>query len=301
MRKLLTLWIVLAVAAFAVCGPASAQGGMGPGPGTVHSTGGSYTGPGDIKSGAIFWIGLRAYSAAYAASHGNVVQLCNSSGAGCTIVTANTNGSITLPGATACGGSACDHIKTLYDQSGNGNDEVQTTAANMPALSTANLGGLPTAVFASTNSSCLTGGTTATLSTPLTYSFVMDKVADGGINFSYFGLNIQLSGSPNKIRMFDGSNVVDATAADGSFHAAQFIDTGSGAGASQAYIDGSTTAGTMSGSGTTSGNIINIGSNQCVNNFTDQILAEVGFWNADFSSPDVRTTMNSNQHTYWGF
>lgn len=39
-----------------------------PGPGTVHTTVAGYTGPGDVQSGALFWIGARGYSAAVAAT-----------------------------------------------------------------------------------------------------------------------------------------------------------------------------------------------------------------------------------------
>lgn len=58
--------------ALAFCAPISvalAQGGMQPGPGTPHTAGGgSYTGPGDVVSGAFYWVGLRAYNAAVAAT-----------------------------------------------------------------------------------------------------------------------------------------------------------------------------------------------------------------------------------------
>lgn len=62
-----TLALVLALLAPLT---ALAQGGIGPGPGTVHSTGGGggYTGPGDVVAGATAWYGLRAYSAAVAAT-----------------------------------------------------------------------------------------------------------------------------------------------------------------------------------------------------------------------------------------
>lgn len=49
--------------------PVFAQGGMGPGPGTVHSTGGAaFSGVGDAFPSAAFWAGLEAYTAAVAAT-----------------------------------------------------------------------------------------------------------------------------------------------------------------------------------------------------------------------------------------
>jgi hypothetical protein len=260
----------------------------------------SYTGPGDIKSaGAVFWVGLRAYSAAYAAAHGNVVRLCNSSGASCTTVTANTNGTITLPGATACGGSACTNITTLYDQTGNGNDLTQATAGNMPTLVTTQLGGLPTAFFVAANSQYLQNGATATLSPPLSFSLVYDRTADSSW-FGYFGVSIQSNGA-NVFRVFDGSNVIDATASDSAWHAVQAIDTGSGAGASQVYVDnGTITTGTFSGSGTASGHAFFLGTPNGGSGFYDGYMAEFGFWNSNFISPDVRGTMCHNQFSYWG-
>ena len=60
---------LLTRAPIVICAPAIirsafAQGGMGPGPGTPHTTAAGYTGPGDIVSGAVAWYGLRAYSSA---------------------------------------------------------------------------------------------------------------------------------------------------------------------------------------------------------------------------------------------
>src|ERR1700686_2125767 len=78
MRKLLTLLIALAAIIFAVYSPASAQmtlTGAGSSKLPAAIGGGGYTGPGDINGPAIFWGGLRAFSAAYAASLGPAVDI----------------------------------------------------------------------------------------------------------------------------------------------------------------------------------------------------------------------------------
>jgi hypothetical protein len=291
----------------ALCGSALAQGGMMPGPGTAHSTGGGgYTGPGDIVSGALYWVGLRAYSAAYAAAHGNVADFCDSAGSNCVTVTANTNGSITLPGATACGGGACTKIKTLYNQANVGvGDFTQATGSKMPVLSTANLGGLPTAVFTSTNSTCMSGLTTSAITWPVSFSIVLNRTATTGADMVEYGFGdgstiASVGGAANIWRIADAGVQVDGSATDNAFHAGQVIEK-TGANASQWYIDGVSTTGTLTAGSAPAGDASAVGCRGGFASPADMILAEAGFWNSDLGSPDVRATMNSNQHTYWGF
>lgn len=254
-----------------------------------------YQGPGDVVSGAVAWWGLRCYNTAYT---GNVADVYAPVDASHTLLTCSVGGTInqTLQALSITCAVSCT-IKTLYDQTGNGNDITQATEANRPTFSATPL---VCSVFTSANSTFLSGGTTVTLSTPLTYSTVVNISNDGGVVIGYFGLNLQTSG-PDNVRMFDGTNVLDATVLNGSLHALQAIDGGSGAGASQIYDNGSTTTGTLSGSGTTGGFSIVVGSSNGFAGFLDGSICELGLWNVDFTSPDRRAAMTSNQRTYWGF
>jgi hypothetical protein len=144
-------------------------------------SGGAYTGPGDLAglSGAYAWWGLRAYNNAVAAAHGNVVRVCNSSGTGAIDITANSDGTITPPGATACGGSACTLVTTLYDQTGNGRHLTQATTASMPTFN--GTGVLSMSVFNQF------GGTNLftaalTLPQPFSVSTIVTRVTNNGAN-----------------------------------------------------------------------------------------------------------------------
>jgi hypothetical protein len=146
------------ITSLVIIGKASAQLGGGlmfPGPGTAHSAGGAYTGPGNLTITATnkTWYGLRAYSAATRGN--NVVNVCDVTGGtingACVNLVSNattgdlvsqsgigTNG-VTCPG-TNCG------VKIIYDQTAGGNctgscDLVASSAPNQPsnmAILTAN-------------------------------------------------------------------------------------------------------------------------------------------------------------------
>lgn len=132
----------LALVIFALLAPltALAQGGMGPGPGTVHSTGGGggggYLGLGDLDTYAVY-AGLRAYSAAIVAAGTqplvNVSRVSDShtcdilvSGTGYLGNTANcsTGGDNGAAAATFCA-TTCN-VPILYDQTGGGHNFVPT-------------------------------------------------------------------------------------------------------------------------------------------------------------------------------
>ena len=81
----------------------------------------SYTGPGDVVSGAVAWWGLRAYNGTYAASLGKLANICTPLDAVCADVNSDTSGNFNLSGTGAllCNNSTsiCT-VKILYDQSG---------------------------------------------------------------------------------------------------------------------------------------------------------------------------------------
>src|SRR5262245_26537172 len=86
----------------------------------------SYVGPGDIVSSAIGWWGLRAYSAASIGS--NVLRVRRSSDSTEKTFVSLANGNFNTADTFFDGSNY--FVTTLYDQSGNGNNLTQTTAAN---------------------------------------------------------------------------------------------------------------------------------------------------------------------------
>jgi hypothetical protein len=98
MRKFLTFLIALSAIVLGVCSSTSAQAGCIIGGGIICvSPAASYTGPGDVVSGAKAWYGLRAYSAATAGT--KAIRLCDHLGANCAdISTSASTGKLNNPG-----------------------------------------------------------------------------------------------------------------------------------------------------------------------------------------------------------
>lgn len=185
-----------------------------------------------------------------------------------------------------------------YDQSGNTNDAVQATAANQPELIPQCLNSLP-CILTSGGAVALNLQTSANVSlgsNPLTMSVVSERRSVGS-NSTIFGNSngpfVIYAGSANVFGMFAGS-VVTVAATDNVFHAAQATFNGA---ASVFYLDGS--ANTLSPGTTTANTHLYIGTDG-FNNFCICIFLESGGWTGAFSSGN-RSTMNSNQHSYWGF
>jgi hypothetical protein len=131
---------------------------------------------------------------------------------------------------------------------------------------------------------------------PWTFSTVVNRTSgtsDQGIYGVSSGPVIYFH-TANTLALYAG-NVVSASATDGTTHAYQAIGNGA---SSVLYIDGSS-------------NTVNAGTNVAANNSVlcnnpSQSapmvgnLFEVGIWPVGFSGGN-NSSMNSNQHTYWGF
>jgi hypothetical protein len=82
-------------------------------------------------------------------------------------------------------GGATGYVTTWYDQSGKGNDAIQTTAANQPIIQRATKGPGYSCLFNGTTNK-LTFGTVSTLTgVPFTVNFVMRKTVDVSGIFAY--------------------------------------------------------------------------------------------------------------------
>ncbi len=287
-----------------LCCAAIAQTFPFPGPAVVIPSGSSYTGPGDIQSGAKAWWGLRAYSAAKRGT--KAVNVCDAADAHCVdALTSATTGNLVIPSSNPdCTGGACT-IKIWYDQSGGTNcgsaacDVTQATIGNRATLAINCIGSLTCAQGIITNGEYDSTAPITSLTQPYTLSVVSARTGsftseqtvlylrDGG------GL-VGFSSTTGQAEMFAGS-FVQATAANTTTHAFQAMFNGA---SSNFYIDGSANtldAGTNSAGGTS--NVVLIGY-AGIGYFAGNFF-EAGAWAGDKSTNN--SSMNSNQHTYWGF
>ncbi len=280
-------------------GFANAQGGMGPGPGTVHSAGSSYTGPGDIVSGAHLWFSCaRGYNAADTA---NACNVCLPSDTVCADLTLS-NGFAVVPGSL----STCNittvicTVKTMYDKTGNGRDATTATESQRPTFRPAMASNgcptttLPCLLFTPGNSNRLVTAA-LTLSQPITASMVFYNVATNGDMWSSgdnqiamvrFGSNNVAAFSPTF-----GSRL-DISVSDAANHAAQVVFNGA---SSAAYVDGSTTSGPNPGSSGFSSTVLTISPAAHTTRWSGY-LSEYGLWGSAFNGTQAGD-MNTNQHS----
>jgi hypothetical protein len=261
--------------------------------------GGAYTGPGDLAglSGAYAWWGFRAYTAAYAAAHGNVVRVCDAGGTNFVTITANTDGTITPPGATACGGNACTLVATLYDQTGGGHDLTQGTTGNMPTFN-------PTGVISMSVDNSFSGhylfNGGITLAQPFSVSAIANRVTtnSGGCIFlqngnSGAGLGYDASNPPH----ISGAGTLQSTNAVtlGFPSAIQVLVKGAG---SVVYLDGTATSGTSGTVAFAPGDPLFV-----VSQTVDVVkFTEAGLWAGDVSGASNANfaALNTNQHAAYG-
>lgn len=311
MRKLLTLLIALAAIIFAVYSPASAQmtlTGAGSSKLPAAIGGGGYTGPGDINGPAIFWGGLRAFSAAYAASLGPAVDIVDTSNANPATINVTAAGDLditTLNAWIALHGTAV--VAKLYDQSGNGNHFTNTSGASTkPKLFPGSVTGLnssrPALNFkgsTGTGSTFLQNAGFA-VSQTFSYSWVGERNGYGGaagpvITEGTTGNFFGWDNSSGRVGMSFGAGVA-ALATESAWHSVQGLVN---AGSSDFYMDGtlsSVNPGTGGFAGTNSltmGQLFGISPN---------FIQEIGIWSGDKSANNAAMYNGAKgQKTYWGF
>lgn len=269
--------------------------------GKAAGGGGAYVGPGDIAASAFSWYGLRGYSAAYSTGSNPAVDLVDQAGGNLLTVNILSNGRLDTASISTwvtAHSVTTIFVTRIYDQSGAALHATQATLANMPVLTLNAIGSLPAMQFTGANATILLASAApATLSNP-TFSGVAQRS-----NSAFSGIFINsnsLSGvftdtGANNLAMYNG-NVVPVGGNDGAFHAFQMMFNSA---ASSSDVDGSTLSGLNPGA-----NLFNTGSPYSLGGFAPYLLtgfiSEVGVWSGNFSSP-IQVSMNSNQHTYWGF
>ncbi len=264
---------------------------------------GGYTGPGDIVGSWQVWYGLRAFSAAKRGT--KAINVCNVSDVACAdFLTDATTGALVV---TTVGGSDCSvvvcTIKTLYDQSGalactGACDNTQATISARPTLKTTCPGlTIPCAQFTTApqefNAATLAASTSQPFSMSMVYNRFSGTTYGGGLSFTSPDARFAAEGAPNQIQVYTGT-VLDATAADATFIAANAIFSNANC---VVMVNGTDTGPASCGTNGAGSTIqINFPTGQPIN----QYFGEAGMTSVGFTSGN-RTSLNSNQRAFWGF
>ncbi len=317
--------LAFALALFPALASAQMSGGMMfPGPGTPASSGASYSGPGDIVSSAtVFYSCARVYNLADASTSTNLCDLVDSGSPTVVICTlrGTTAGTVDLAGtyctgsvtpATKCAaatGAVCQ-ISKAYNQVNPGTlDALQSNALIQPRLKFSALNSLPSMNFFDGNRFLETSGTVASMSEPITWSYVAKRVSNTG-NFTAV-LDIGVAGAGNEAEagfnntvntwyLYDGNSIPTASATDSAFHSNQGVFNNAG-GTSSFYIDGSATTASLGGAVTITSGHIWVGANVASAAIITGEVMEAGLWNLDFTVSSRRNNMDTNQHGANGY
>jgi hypothetical protein len=306
----------------ALVGCAQAQGGMGPGPGTVHSVGSSYSGPGDVVSGATIWGSCaRAYSSATAAgtsmcdlvdSAAPTTVICTlklgSNGFVDLVSTANCTGSVTPAAKCAAATGGVCNVQKVYDQIGGTSGWIQSTAATQPVLAFNALNSLPGWTCTSAANKSMITTTTFTFSAPYTWVATAKRTANNTTSQAIMGW----STAPNGYLGFsNATNTVTSTSSgggfatlgsvtDNSFHALQgYIDPSGAAANGLVSADGVDSAGAVVGSSSPSGVTARV-CRSAGGLSLDGVMMEAGLWQSQFNGTQ-RADMNTNIHGTNGY
>lgn len=251
----------------------------------------AYAGPGDIVSGAQAWWGLRAYTLASIGA--NCVRLVRASDSAEQDFVTVAGGGVDVASITTFLAATTGKIVTLYDQSGNGMDATQGTDASRPTFTLGGLGSLP--IVTSSSKFLTSGFFAAAASQPNWVSAVVQTTSAS--NQGYFGddsgINQVGFSASNTAIVYAGASLT-ATAATSAWHAIQSVMNGV---SSDNYVDGVAGAGNA---GTQAMNTpLHLGKDGFANLFIG-FYTEVGLWNIA-PSGGQKSSMNANQHAYWGF
>lgn len=264
----------------------------------------TYTGPGDIYS-FVAWYGLRAYNAAYATGSNPAIDIVDQASANLLTVNINSSGDLDTAAVSAwvTAHSVTEiHITKAYDQTGNGNHATQATLNITPRLvlsATAN--SKPVMRTVDTASGLFSSSLTQTV--PVTVSaYALKNVAQSGSVGIIIGDNstagwFTFTNNANEVEIYSsGVQVVLGSVADGSYHALQFFASTS-ASSCKISVDGTSATPAGSVGGNWNGPIGLFSGGQGAFHLMGDI-AEAGIASGDHTSSN--STMNSNQHAYWG-
>jgi hypothetical protein len=267
----------------------------------------AYAGPGDLVStGWACWSGLRAFTLASIGA--NAIDLRRDGGSPATqTFTTVAGGGLDIAGITTFKGANNLFVSKLWDQTGNGNHFVQTTAALQPQFLLGVTGSRPGMFFVSASGLWLplvgTGSlNTTTVSSPFTMSAVGERTS----NFANYNLlfidnssnaQVRWEATANTIGMYAGAPFLDVTAAgiDSAFHGFNCSFNGA---SSNLQIDATSNLGTT---GTAQPITISLGiGGNASGLYLDGYVMEVGVNSAAFSTT-VCGQLGSQQKSFYGY
>jgi hypothetical protein len=263
----------------------------------------AYSGPGDIVSGTIGWWGLRAYSLAMAGTR--AINLRRDSDQAVSDFNTLANGKLDVASIIAFKGAANLFVAKLYDQSGNARDQVQATAANQPKFILNVIGALPAMQFVHASSLWMQASPLAQTNQPVTWSLVFNQSltgADCRVASSNAGsltiYNDSQGVTANTLEIYGGSASAAVTCSDGVFHGVQAVFNGA---TSSINVDGVSTSVSSGAGANFMQNTMTLGAyDSGTVAFYEGYYNEWGVWPSALSG-GVQSSLNSNQHTYWGF
>jgi Alpha-L-arabinofuranosidase B, catalytic len=250
----------------------------------------------DQVPGAAAAYGLRKLSRAYA---GFAVNLRRASDNAQTNVGFDRLGNLNVGAVSSfCAATTC-FVTKEYDQSGNGNDASQATAANQPTLTLAvSPTGKPMLVFAGTHSL-----TTPSVAQAANWTMVGVGTRTGSLtslstifgNASAAAIFLGWAGSANNATSANTAGTITAAAADNTIHSLISAQNGT---QGSLQVDGSLTTGAFTAQSATSAPF-GIGQQPSFGHPLTGDLGEVIFFNLPLSTGQ-QTSVYASQKVYWG-
>jgi Concanavalin A-like lectin/glucanases superfamily len=274
----------------------------------------AYVGPGDIVSGALGWWGLRAYKNSLIGT--KAIRLRRNGDNAESDFNTVAGGGLDLAGIAtfiAGGGSNAQFVSRLYDQSGNGNDMTQSTAANQPNFGLNIIGSLPGVFYTFSAATILNSTLAIGNSLPLSW-FAVSNPSNFGVNGTrggpLFGYSSNTGGY--ELRWYVGTTPANAL----DFLQQSVADLGNSATTRTAstwyttdvtydgttanfYVNGASD-GTVTITNSASSAPVSIGGANATAEGLDGYLNESGIWGSVINSAN-NTALGLNARNYWGF
>ena len=267
----------------------------------------SYTGPGDVVSGADAFWGLRGYNAAYSTGSNPAAIVCNQTTFTiCSTINILSNGKFDT--ATASGSSACATtcvVKQLYDQTGNAHHLTCASGTACPVLTFNCINTtLPCLTFAGAQTMTVSAAPTQaqpwtmTLITERTANFTTEMYPLHTADATTSDLGIRFTSAASSVAGQCSSTVAPAggSVADSAWHNFALVCNGA---SSAIYVDAGSTTASGGTSALTNTKALAIGENIFGSTPLTGGILEAGIWGAGFNSTQAGN-MNTNQSNYWG-
>jgi hypothetical protein len=260
-----------------------------------------YVGAGDVVAGATAWWGLRGYNAAVSNGTTKAVNIRRASDNTTQDFVILSNGSLDVASIATFISGTTGFVTKLYDQTGNGNDLVQATAAKQPQIFLNAIGSLPVAYANGAIPQWVqtAGGFSLNQpdSTALVY-FDNNTASNAGVAATGTGASVQSVGvaspSAGNVYIYAGT-VLSVASTQGAWHSLQGLYNST---SSKLNLDNVLTTGDV-GTGNISTSTEELFASSNGNfPFTGYIL-ESGWWGGDQSSQF--SALYSNQSSYWGY